>query len=853
MLGARGSESSGVIDLTGTWKLINSDGWRDAHGYAARPDIDDSGYLDAIVPGEVHLDLATAGLVGDPCHGLEALSSRWVEEQVWHYRRAFDAPNDACRGRAWIVLDQLDLVATVLLNGEEVGRHHNAFHPCRVEVTGRLLPGPNLLAVVVSSGLLDVGDKPAAGYVLGFDQSFTKRHWLRKPQYQFGWDWAPRCLNVGIGGSVRLEWTTLAARLVNMVPLIEVSPDLTSGRVRVRLHIEGLVDHNTTGRIRASLPETGSEATQVVVIRPGPQYHELTLPVSRPPLWWPAGHGLQPRCTVDADLHVGDDLVRRASAAVGFRRLVLNQEDHPQGGQRFRLEVNNRPIFVKGANLVPADLVLARLDRSHYARLTELALESNLNLLRVWGGGRYESDDFYECCDAKGILVWQEFAFACSAYPGDDADFVTSVQQEATHQVRRLACHPSLAVWCGNNEVDMVEWAWNEGRRPVHLRDSGLFRQVLPGVVGDEDPTRPYVPSSPHSPDGSDPNNPLVGDQHPWLLAFAETDFRVYRGDAARFPNEGGFLGPTALPTMESCLPEGQRHLGSFAWRAHDNAFAHRTEPGWADQMVRDWVGLEPLQMSLEDYAYWGGLLQGEALREYCENYRRRWPDTAAAVFWMFNDCWPATRSWSIVDYHLRRTPSFHPVRRSMAPIHVVLAEEGDEVVVFGLNDTIEPIEAELRFGLFHVAGGIHLDRREATALAPTSSSRLTTFPRREWSDPAASVAFAVLEQGDGEVVARSRLILPRFTELAWAAPELSVTVGDGRATFASDTFVWGVCLDLSGGDDGPADNFFDVWPEMPYVLPWASAEAPRPLRVGNLNTSAGGRARGPTVVTAGR
>jgi beta-mannosidase len=237
--------------------------------------------------------------------------------------------------------------------------------------------------------------------------------------------------------------------------------------------------------------------------------------------------------------------------------------------------------------------------------------------------------------------------------------------------------------------------------------------------------------------------------------------------------------------------------------------------------------------MSIREFTYWGGLVQGEALREYCENFRRRMFDSSSAIFWMYNDCWPATRSWTIVDYYLRRTPAFAAVRRAMQPLHVVLAEEGDEIGVFGVNEGSVAWSGTVRYGIFNLAGGRPLDRMAPAVLPPNTSTRIASFPKSAWKKPAASGAFALLLEGE-KVAARNRLFLPLFKELKWAAPRLKVRLERGRAVFTSETFAWGVCLDLDG-QRPLADNFFDVYPGIPHEIPWRGAGKPKVLFVGNL------------------
>lgn len=826
------------MDLNGTWKLRWTDGQRGKMEYANGEEMDPVRYLDAQVPGEVHLDLWRQGLIADPYVGLNCLSARWVEECIWSYRKEFDAPDEALQGRAWLVFEGLDLAATIVLNGQEVGRHKNAFYPCRLDVSGKLRAGRNILAVHLDGGLYEVADKPVAGWHNALDTRLHKRHWLRKPQCQFSWDWSTRLINVGIFKPVRLEWAGMTGaaarvRVDQLVPLVELSSDLKNGTVLARLFIEGLTDRSVQGKLTVELLETGRQVTGEVEIRPGLHPSELSLQVPSPKLWWPVGHGEQSLYTLRVTLAVDDQVVGQKTAMVGFRYVKVNQDVHPESGRYFVFEINGKPIFCKGGNFVPADMIFARLDRRRYDQLTDLALEANFNFLRVWGGGLYESDDFYEWCDRKGILVWQEFIFACAKYPITDQAFFDDVKIEAIYNIRRLASHPSLIAWCGNNEMEQAAWDWGYDRGVVYP-DYSFFHLTLPRLMAQEDPTRYYQPSSPFSPDHQKPTLDDVGDQHPWSLGFTNNDFREYRKMICRFPNEGGILGPTALPTMLACLPPGQQAVQSFAWQVHDNSMASTGQPCFPDQMIQQWLGRDPLKMSIEEFTYRAGIVHGEGLREYCDNFRRRMFSSSSAIFWMYNDCWPATRSWTIVDYYLRRTPAFHFVRRAMAPLHVVVAQEGSRIIVFGINETPTTVNAELRYGIFNLAGGdLPMDRSVKVALPPNRSTELASFALKEWIDPHRSAAFAQLSD-DGKLLARNRLFLPLFRELKWASAEPRISVREGQAIFESSIFAWSVCLDLTG-EIPLSDNFFDLYPGVPYAIPWSAPQPPRILWVGNL------------------
>ncbi len=822
------------IDLNGEWKARWTDGQRGRAEYAERESTDSARYIPAQVPGEIHLDIMKQGWIDDPCAGTNCLAARWVEECIWSYRRFFDVPESATKGAAWLCFQQHDHIATIVLNGEKIGEHCNYFYPCRLDVTGKLKPGRNLLTVHLDGGLFHVAEKPFEGWGVRLDATLHKRHWLRKPQCQFSWDWATRLINIGISGNVHLEWSADPVRMDMFVPLTTLSADLQTGTVRARLFIEGLTGKSCQGKMTVEIPEIGQKQVVDVQIESGLNPIEAVLQVSHPELWWPVGYGKQKRYEVRVSLSVGKQKIGEKSARIGFRHMAVNQSPHPEKGHYFIIEINGRKIFMKGANFVPMDMILVRTDRKRYDQATDLALEANFNLLRVWGGGLYETDDFYDLCDEKGILVWQDFAFACAKYPIQDELFYNDVKCEVQFNIRRLASHPSLIVWCGNNEMELAALAWGYDRGVVHP-DYALFHLTIPGILAKEDPTRYYQPSSPFSPGGLFPNSDAEGDQHPWSVGMRHTDFRDYRKMICRFPNEGGTLGPTSLPTMLACLPKGQQKVQSFAWQVHDNSVDSYGEPSFPDVMISQWLGKDIRKMSIEEFTYWGGLLQGEGLREYCENFRRRMFDSSSAIFWMYNDCWPATRSWTIVDYYLRRTPAFSAVRRALQPLHVIVAEEGDEIVVFGVNENGREWTGTVRYGLFNLNGGMPIDKTLQIILPPNASTPVASFKKSQWKKPASSAAFALLIKND-TIAAKNRLFLPFFKDLKWSRPNLKIKVGNGTAVFTSDTFVWGVCLDLDGEKSMP-DNFFDVYPGIPHSIPWKFSQKPKVRFIGNLQS----------------
>ena len=822
------------IDLSGTWKLRSFDGQRgDCLERILDPNAGMEGAWDARVPGDVHEALLDLGLIPEPTLGTNSLQCQWVPERLWYYLRSFTAPDIAPRERVWITFESLDLAARIYLNGREIGGHANRFHPFKRDITSFLAPGVNILVVQIESGLFHAMNRPASGMGMYMDSELAKRSWLRKVQSSFGWDWAPRLLTVGIPAPVYLEIIE-AVRVQQITVYTDVSDDLESGKVNVRVASEYHGSNKSRLRLRVAIDELRLEFEKELTVEPGPNRPTAGLDVPAPELWWPVGHGAQRLYEVEVTVTQGQQPVAQCRRRIGFRHVRINQEPHPVRGTYFVLEVNKKPIFVKGSNFVPADIIDCRVTREKIETLIERALEANFNCLRIWGGGLYQSDAFYELCDARGILVWQEFIFAGAKYPAWDNDFLEDVKAEATYQIRRLAHHPSLFIWCGNNEIDWANAEWKQFQCSPRNPDHGLFHAVLPQLLREEDPSRFYLPSSPFSPSALPPNDPDRGDQHPWSVGIMGSDFRLFREMTCRFPNEGGFLGPTALPTVRACLPEGAA-IGSFAWEHHENSISYWGGICTADAALEESLGIGIKGITLEQYVYCSGLLQGEALAEYIKNFRRRQFDSAAALFWMFNDVWPAVRSWTIVDYYLRRTPSFHPVRRAFAPVVVVVAREGDRVSIYGINDGAH-WHGRLRFGLCALAGGYPYSQHIDVTIPANQSVCLARFAYAEWEklDITRHVAFATLSR-ENRVVAQDRLVLPFFKEMHWPRNPMIEIAWDGEiARFSCDQFAWNICLDLDG-EMKLGDNFFDLLPGVAREIPWPrDLGAPAVLHTGN-------------------
>ncbi len=657
----------GSLSLDGGWLLAFCEDGPEA---LALGPVGSGPWIPTEVPEPVHRALQRAGLLPDLEHGLNSLSARWVEDAFWVYRRQFDLPSDADANGWRLVLDLVECHARVWLNGQEIGSACSAHRPHRFLCGPHLRPGRNEIALVVDSGVRSVIDKPVKGWLPDRISLGTRRNWLRKPQYQCGWDWNPRLVNVGLLGSVRLEAGPLFFDGAGIAH--ELSDDLGEAEVRLLLSLDSELAEGQLARLEWEVAGLHLRGHEEFVLPRGRSLQSCAWKVPRPPLWNPVGAGDPSLCTVRWSLEAAG-VLHRGSLRTGFRKVEIDQPEDPNGGSRFVLKVNKRPVFCKGANLVPADLLYSTTPAERWRALAVLAKEAHMNLLRVWGGGHYLTDAMADACDELGILVWHDFAYACAKTDASDPFLWREAEEEARHQTLRLSSHPCVAVWCGNNEVLQGDAEWPNLQGEPKAPHRPIFFELLPKVVAEISPHTPYWPGSPWSPDGSLPNNPAVGDQHPWEVSLAGrfADWWQYRRRTDRFPNEGGVLGCSPIESLREFLPEAESAVHSPAWRHHDNFFAwlpgESGAEGRAYETFRQWTGLNPKEIPLEDFARLSGVLQAEGVDEYIRNYRRRMFDSASAVFWMFNDSWPVTMGWTTQDHRLRRKPAHHAVRRARA------------------------------------------------------------------------------------------------------------------------------------------------------------------------------------------
>jgi beta-mannosidase len=620
----------------------------------------------ATVPGCVHTDLLAAGLIPDPLLGNREPELAWIGKSDWLYtnRFALDATDDE---RVDLVCAGLDTIAELELNGVPVGSTANMHRSYRFDVGRLLFDGTNELGVTFRSALdhaerlsTRLGRRPGA-YPLPYNM-------IRKNASNFGWDWGPTFVTAGIWRPIGLHSWRIA-RLAGVRPVVTVEDAVG----RVALHVE--IERTGTDPLWVTARIDGLDTA--VAVSGDSAIVEVEVPDAE--LWWPRGHGGQPTYPVRVILSTMDGVrLDTWQERIGFRTVELDTAPDADGTP-FGLRINGELIEVRGVNWIPDDVFVSRVDDPRH-RLGQ-ACAAGVNLIRVWGGGIYESAAFYRAADELGLLVWQDFPFACAAYP-EESPIAQEVSAEAREQVVRLAPHPSLVLWNGNNENIWGYWDW-DWQASLDGRSWGeaYYFDTLPGIVAELDPTRPYWPGSPYSGDPAiHPNDPDHGPTHIWDV-WNQLDYTHYRDNRPRFVAEFGYQAPPAMATLRRALDAAGLHKDSPGMLAHQKAADgnKKLERGLAEHFgVPD---------SFDDWHFLTSVNQARAIRLGIEHFRSMWPRCTGSVLWQLNDCWPAV-SWSVIDYDGRRKPAWYAMREAYRERLLTIQPHEEGLAVTALNDT---------------------------------------------------------------------------------------------------------------------------------------------------------------------
>jgi beta-mannosidase len=637
--------------------------------------------FDADVPGCVHTDLIAAGVIPDPFPDCNEADVAWVAACDWQYRMTFgvDAAASA-HEQVDLVFDGLDTVASIELNGSLIGETANMHRSYRFAVTDLVVEGDNQLDVTFVSATEHceaLREKLGVWPSSSFGRPFN---YVRKMACSWGWDWGPWLTTAGIWRPVTIHaWST--ARLAGVRPEITVDED-DAGRVVVHVvTTRSPASASSSLVVRAALRDpAGVPVCDASCEADAAGDCSIDLDPGVVRRWWPHSHGDQPLYQLDVDLLDADGAVLDSwSRRVGFRKVELDTSADAIGSA-FTFVVNGRPIFARGVNWIPDDMFPSRVGRDQYRQRLLQAKSANVDMIRVWGGGIYEDDEFYDACDELGLLVWQDLLFACAAYPEELLH--DEVEAEARENVARLMTHPSLALWNGNNENiwGYFDWDWQrvlDGR----TWGAGFYFDLLPSIVADTDPTANYWPGSPYS--GSmdiDPNADAHGCKHVWDV-WNKLDASHYRDHDPRFVAEFGWQGPPTWHTLTESISERPLSLDSPAMRNHQKA---------TDGDLKLARGVAALFGEVEDFdAWWFAtqLVQARAVKTGIEHFRSLRGTCMGTIWWQLNDCWPAV-SWSLIDSSGRPKPAWYALREVYRPRLVTVQPRGESLALCAVNDS---------------------------------------------------------------------------------------------------------------------------------------------------------------------
>jgi len=640
-------------------------------------------WLTASVPGTVHLDLMNNKLIPDPYKDENEKKVQWVENEDWDYQTVFKiSAKELENQNVDLVFHGLDTFSEIYLNGKLLTKTDNMFRTWKIPVKNDLKIGNNILQIKFKSSA-NIGKDLAKK--VPFTMPESPRSFVRKAQYQFGWDWGPRLVTAGIWKDIKLNFWN-HAKLENVK--VE-QKNLTKQKADLNIHAEIFAEQN--GKYSFLI----NNETHDVSLQQGLNKILVPFQIANPKLWQPNGWGEPTLYDLKVSLKKDSKTLSSKSERIGLRTIELIQEKDEKG-KSFYFKVNGNPMYAKGTNWIPSDSFTPRITKEKYQKLIKDCKDANMNMIRVWGGGIYEDDEFYKACDENGILVWQDFMFAGSFYPSDE-DFLNNVKKEVKDQVNRLQNHPSIALWCGNNEIDEAIVNWGYQKQFKYSKEDSLqvwkdykkvFHEVIPNALKENLTSEKniYWPTSPSIGWGHK-ESLTEGDSHYWGVWWGEFPFEIYNEKVPRFASEYGFQGMPSLETVKSMFSGNpDLSLENPTIKAHEkNARGFHIIN---EYMKRDYV----VPKDFVKYNYVSQLLQARGMQIAIEAHRRAKPYNMGTLYWQLNDCWPVI-SWSSIDYLGNWKALHYQVKRSFEN-QVILTEEKDDILNFyGINDELKKFE----------------------------------------------------------------------------------------------------------------------------------------------------------------
>ena len=785
----------------------------------------------ATVPGVVHTDLLQNKIIEDPFFRLNERGLQWIDKEDWVYETCFTLAADMMRKENMeLVFEGLDTYADVYLNDECILKANNMFRRWSIPVRQYIREENNILKVYFHSPVkIDVPkwDALPYQYPASNDQSengglFNKKIsiFARKAGYHYGWDWGPRLVTSGIWRPVYIRaWSDLR---INDV-FIE-QKEVGAGRAVIAGHVELDADKDMDG----VLVTITDEATGRVLgewqadLKRGTNRVTVDFVLHKPKLWWSNGLGEPFLYRFRTDIIAGGELLDSKTERVGIRSLkVVHQPD--KDGHTFYIELNGHPVFAKGANYIPSDNFLPRVTPENYKRTILDAAGVNMNMLRVWGGGIYENDVFYDLCDEHGIMIWQDFMFACSMYPAEGA-LLDNIHQEAVDNVKRLRNHACIALWCGNNECQdaWLGWGWKREieRQNKEYADKiwAQYRQqyhvTLPGVVREYAPGTFYWPSSPFAFEG-EMSGTTDGDRHYWSVWHGKAPISDYDSEKSRFFSEYGFQSFPEFESVKRYAPYPEDwDIRSEVMMSHQRGGDH------ANGLIETYLLNEYKKpRDFRAFLYINHVLQGDAIKTAIESHRRQMPYNMGTLFWQHNDCWPVA-SWASRDYYGRWKAQHYYVRKAYDDILISPVVEGDDLKVYAVSDRLENTSGRLQLQVCQFDGTVVHHWGKSVGISGNDSRVCFSAPLAKLLEGAnrGTVYVRVDYTDKSGRVYHNNYCLGKQKDMDYPKVDLQTEVrsieGGYEVTVSADKFARAVCLSVADNESVYSDNYFDVQPK---------------------------------------
>lgn len=753
----------------------------------------------AVVPGCNFLDLMNSGDIDDPFVGLNEAKVKWVGEADWEYKRNFTIGEGDLESDDIILnCKMLDTICEVRINGWLLFEGNNCFCAYSKSVKEHLKAGENEIHILFRSPVNYVSEKYKKSPTPMNSNGQNGIVHIRKPQCHFGWDWGPVLPCSGITKDIELQFVNGAK-----IDYLKVEQTLNDGTAVITANTEISKYSDFDCEITLTTPN-GKKSKKSGV--------QAEFKIENPELWWTkelSGKEKQPLYTVTATLRKNKKIIDKAEKKIGIRTIELNRE-RDMWGQNFQFRLNGVPLFIKGANYIPPDSFITRFDEERLNYFLDAVQFSNMNMIRIWGGGYYESDEFYNACDERGILIWQDFQFACQAYPFFDSEFLDNVKNEVEYNVKRLCHHPSLAVWNGNNEIEDMHMAWAHMTKYVEWTEK-FFWQILEPEIRKYDSQTPYTQGSPI---GIEHNKGVysdnVGDTHLWGVWHGLKPMTYYRKRMTRFCSEFGFESLPDIKAIEQYAQPSDYAMNSPVFTAHQKCDSGN------DKMVYYIASRFNLPKKFKDYVYLSQVTQNECIADATEHWRRNKGRCNGSMYWQFNDCWGVC-SWSSIDYYGNYKALQYGAKHFNAPLAVSIENTDEYFRIFVLNDLKEKQTCEVEYIIFDFENGALESHRSQVDIDPVENLLIYDLRADEIGriyDKKRTGLCARLYQ-NGEIINQKVVLFDKEKRLHLPKAKLKTTIkieeDTLKLTIKTDKFARLVKAESSKSTLPFSDNFFDI------------------------------------------